>query len=1038
MTEASESGLFQRLQAALSPNYRLERELGRGGMGVVFDAVDLSLDRPVAIKAIHPELTQHEAIVRRFLAEAKMIAKLRHPNIVTVYAAGNADGLLYYVMDRVPGESVRARLQREGKLPIADARRIVRDVAAALEAAARAALVHRDVKPENILLESASGRALLVDFGVARAIASDPGVTSDTGRGIAVGTPSYMSPEQAAGEEVDACSDLYSLGVVGYELVAGHPPFEGTSRVIVSKHLSERPAPLQRHRPECPDQLADAIMKALEKNPADRWQSGAEFRAALDGTRRSPSRRSWLRASVAGGVLAVAVAGLALSAVSRDNAPPVDERRRSMLILPFHNLRGDSAITWMQNGSVEMLTLTLSEYNDLKIVTPQRVHDLMTGARLLDSAQVGAERAVSLARQAKVWTVVLGSFERTRDTLRLVARVVDVKTGAEVDRATVEEAFDDEVRPAYQRLAAQILNLSGTPRELRLGLTQATTTSIEAFRSYLAATDSLNHWNLVAAEQDYRRALARDSTFALAWFRLALTRGWLVGETDSIATDAINRATLFKDRLPTHEQAMVRAYAAFLSWRMQEARGIYDSLLARNPNDADAWYGLGDAWFHDTQIPEPANRFTPALRAFRRALAIDPGYALAFEHVQNVLAQASRIKPPYVLVNDSTIVPRYGANGRELDSASVALGIGRARQQAITLAREWVNSQPATARAHAALVSANLAAGDWNAADQEISRFRSVNPTSPEPPFDLARFHLARGDMDRAARELAPALDSLTDVDLDRIAGAPDIANRLAAAANVFAYRGNLARAARVIDIANRVRLGVVAAGSPQALDRDTWNWAMLGELYAAAGGPPAAMRRVWANALEASRSVPSPRRERVLSSGGAAAIGLFASPEADDDALDQFESLSSAPIAKEVRALRAIERQDPKAARRVLEEPDKEVAKGTMKERDGFTIFRKPIAAYVYLDLDEPQRTLDLLEGFEPQYLDAEHFDMRWGAVGRVRLLRAAAYEKLGQYEAAKEQYQLALDQWREADPDLMPYIQQAQAGLARLAGRG
>ena len=178
-------------------------------MGVVFDAVDLSLDRPVAIKAIHPELTQHEAIVRRFLAEAKMIAKLRHPNIVTVYAAGNANGLLYYVMDRVPGESVRARLQREGKLPIADARRIVRDVAAALEAAARAALVHRDVKPENILLESASGRALLVDFGVARAIASDPGVTSDTGRGIAVGTPSYMSPEQAAGEEVDACSDLY-------------------------------------------------------------------------------------------------------------------------------------------------------------------------------------------------------------------------------------------------------------------------------------------------------------------------------------------------------------------------------------------------------------------------------------------------------------------------------------------------------------------------------------------------------------------------------------------------------------------------------------------------------------------------------------------------------------------------------------------------------------------------------------------------------------------------------------------------------------
>lgn len=1006
-------------------------------MGVVLGAVDLSLDRPVAIKAIHPELTQHEAIVRRFLAEAKMIAKLRHPNIVTVYAAGNADGLLYYVMDRVPGESVRSRLQREGRLPIAEARRILRDVAAALDAAARAALVHRDVKPENILLDSASGRALLVDFGVARAIASDPGVTNDTGRGVAVGTPSYMSPEQATGEEVDACSDLYSLGVVGYELIAGHPPFEGTSRVIVSKHLSERPAPLQRQRPECPAPLADAIMKALEKNPADRWQSGAEFRAALDGSRRIPTRRSWARAAVAASVVAIAAGGLALSAVSGDGAPPVDVRRRSMLILPFQNLRGDSAIGWMQNGSVEMLTLTLSEYNDLKVVPPQRVHDLLAGSRLPDTALVGAARAVTLARQAKVWTVVLGSFERTQDTLRLVARVIDVKTGAEVDRATVEEAFDDEVRPAYQRLAAQILDLSGAPREVRLGLTQATTTSIEAFRSYLAGTDSLNHWGLVAAEQEFRRALARDSTFALAWYRLALTRGWLVGESDSIATDAINRATLYRNRLPPHEQAMVRAYSSFLGGRLGEARGIYDSLLAGNPNDADAWYGLGDAWFHDSYIREPAARFTPALRAFRRTLAIDPAYALAFEHVQNVLSQASRPKPSYVLINDSTLVSRVAGDGQALDSTTVAQGINRARQQAVALAREWVNAQPTTARAHAALVSANLAAGDWNGADQEIARFRSVNPASPEPPFDLARFHLARGDMDRAARELAPVLDSLTDVDLDRFGGAPDVANRLAAAANIYAYRGNLARAARVIDIANRVRLGVVAAGSPQALDRDTWNWAMLGELYAAAGGPPAAMRRVWANALEASRTVPSPRRERVLNAGGAAAIGLFTSAEADDDALQQLESLSDAPISKEVRALRAIERQDPKAARLALEEPDNEVSKGMMKE-SGYTIFRKPIAAYIYLDLDEPQRTLDLLEGFEPQFLDADHFDMRWGAVGRVRLLRAAAYERLGQYEAAKQQYQLALSQWRDADPDMMPYIQQAQAGLARLNGRG
>jgi serine/threonine protein kinase len=262
--------LFAALQAALAPQYRLERELGRGGMGVVFLATDATLDRRVAVKVIHPELAAHPSIARRFLAEARTIARVRHPGIVAVHSAGTHEGLLYYVMDEVAGESLRQRLAREGRLPPADVARIVGDLASALDAAGRAGVVHRDVKPENVLLDESTGRAMLADFGIARAMVVETEASS-TGQGVAVGTPSYMSPEQAAGEEIDGRSDLYALGVVAYEMLAGQPPFVGTNRVVVSRHIAERPAPIDRVRTDCPRPLAAAIMKALEKQPADRW-----------------------------------------------------------------------------------------------------------------------------------------------------------------------------------------------------------------------------------------------------------------------------------------------------------------------------------------------------------------------------------------------------------------------------------------------------------------------------------------------------------------------------------------------------------------------------------------------------------------------------------------------------------------------------------------------------------------------------------------------------------------------------------------------
>jgi len=270
---------------------------------------------------VHPELAAHQTIVRRFLAEARTIARLRHPNIVAVHTAGTADGLLYYVMDEVEGESLRQRLTREGRLDPAEAGRIVADVAAALDAAGHAGVVHRDVKPENVLLDRHTGRALLADFGIARAMVAEGSVS--TGQGVAVGTPAYMSPEQAAGEEVDRRSDLYALGIVGYEMLAGHPPFQGPNRVVVSKHIAERPAPVDRICPACPRPLAGAIMKALEKHPAERWQSGEELRQAMAGERPLPARSGRRRGLAAVAVVAaVALIAAVVGLARRSDGPP--------------------------------------------------------------------------------------------------------------------------------------------------------------------------------------------------------------------------------------------------------------------------------------------------------------------------------------------------------------------------------------------------------------------------------------------------------------------------------------------------------------------------------------------------------------------------------------------------------------------------------------------------------------------------------------------------------------------------------------------
>src|SRR5262245_56539046 len=286
---SSDSELRTHVERVLGTHYELDCEIGRGGMGVVYRAKDRRLKRTVAIKVLPPELAFRSEIKTRFLREAETAAQLNHPNIVDIYAVDEVDGTVFFVMAYITGDNLAKRVHEHGALSVEETRRTLRDVADALAYAHERGVIHRDIKPDNILIDAQSGRPMVTDFGIARAVTE--GDSRLTATGIAIGTPTYMSPEQAAGERtIDGRSDLYSLGVVGYQMLTGEPPFTANSTpAILVKHISEQPTPIEQRRGDVPQDLSRIIMTLLEKEPSNRFPSASAVVVALD-TGRMPPR----------------------------------------------------------------------------------------------------------------------------------------------------------------------------------------------------------------------------------------------------------------------------------------------------------------------------------------------------------------------------------------------------------------------------------------------------------------------------------------------------------------------------------------------------------------------------------------------------------------------------------------------------------------------------------------------------------------------------------------------------------------------------
>jgi serine/threonine-protein kinase len=617
------------LASALQDRYRLERELGAGGMATVYLAHDLRHDRPVAIKVLHPELS---AVLgaERFLSEIKTTAALQHPHILPLFDSGSAGGLLYYVMPLVEGETLRARLSREKQLPVADAVRITTEVAGALDYAHRHGVIHRDIKPENILLHE--GEAVVADFGIALAVQSAGGQRM-TQTGLSLGTPQYMSPEQSMGQrEITARSDLYALGAVTYEMLTGEPPFTGaTTQAIVARVLTEEPRPIGPQRKSVSAHVEAAVLTALQKLPADRFGSAAEYAQALAVPRAGPAvgrrRHAGIAAGIGGALVLAAIAALWHPWQRPARAPGPEADVASVAVLPFENLTGNPGDQYLSDGMTEEVIGQLARVGGLKVIS-------RTSTEALKGTHLTLRQ---IADTLGVRHVLEGSVRHAGNRIRVAVDLIDATTDAHVWASSYDGDLTD-VFAVQEEIARHVADSLVSTVGMRPTIGRVSRTEHpEAYAAYLRGRSLMyrrTREGLRGALEQFQQAIAQDSAYAPAYAGLASVYYLWVGYNYSGIDfyEAHGRALAMADRALALDSTLAEAYATrgrAMTAEWAPARGIevdFERALGLQPNSADVrqWY----ASFLARQ-----GRYDEGLAEVERAVVLDPlapGVRIAF------------------------------------------------------------------------------------------------------------------------------------------------------------------------------------------------------------------------------------------------------------------------------------------------------------------------------------------------------------------------------------------------------------------------
>jgi serine/threonine-protein kinase len=770
------SPLADQLSAALGGAYTIERELGGGGMSRVFVALDEALERRVAVKVL-PEYLAASVSVDRFKREVLLSAGLQHPHIVGVLSAGDADGLPYFVMPFVEGESLGARIARAGALPVREAVSILKDVARALAYAHERGVVHRDIKPHNVLL--AAGAATVTDFGVAKALSSarrsggERGLTL-TDPGTSLGTPLYMAPEQAAADpDIDHRADIYAFGVTAYEMLAGVPPFAGLApRALLAARMTEDAPPLDTLRAEVPAALASLVMRCLAREPNDRPQSAAELLAALDepamisGPVASVQRRrsalgmlrDWKTAAAA--VIVLAAAGSASVALRRPlppSASAITEKMpvaSSIVLLPLVSIGSDSSNAYLAAGITNELASALARMPGVRVVSPSRAAAMLASGK--SPNDIG--QALNVAQQLE------GTVQREGKRLRVTARLVGVSDGV-MRWSDMYERDATDMLTVQQELARVITGAVGGAMgsEALASAEAAEPDSVSwaeatAYDLYLRGRFQLAKRGAAPLRQAiayFEQAIKRDPKLARAYSGLADAEGLLPLYANVPPEPTLASALRNADRAIALDSSLAEVWSSrgvlhARSWRWGEAEADFRHAVALNPSYAPAHQGLGELLIVVGRLPE-------ATRSLERAAQLEPSSPVVVGSLAMALALSGRTAEA---VSTAERAVSYDST---LLVTQFMLGATRiyARQPRAAIAplEAAARIDPTSFSALGMLGYAYGATGNVDAANRTRVRVEEMRP-GPGADVALARIALGLGDTAEALTRLERAAKS--------------------------------------------------------------------------------------------------------------------------------------------------------------------------------------------------------------------------------------------------------------------------------------
>jgi tetratricopeptide (TPR) repeat protein len=659
--------------ARLGTRYEIDAVLGEGGMGTVYRARDLELGRTVALKVIRPDMASRADVVERFKREILLASQVTHRHVLRIHDLGEAGALRFISMQYVEGTNLKAFLQAEGPLPAGRALPLIRQIGEALQAAHDAGVVHRDLKPQNVLLDR-DGNAYIADFGISRSL--EPGSTM-TETGAIVGTVDYMSPEQARGETPDHRGDVYSFGVILYEMLAGAPPFRAPSALsVMMKRVHEDAPPLRRERPEVPAWLSAVVARALRRDPADRYQQVRDLLRDLDRRRAAIAWRRLRRPRVlvpAAALLLAAAAPFVAGRLPRPGAPgatPAVAARASLAILPFRNDTGDAGYDWTRTGLPRLLRSDLAQARALRLAPEERVHDALRALGVAAAADPGTDSARRVAGAVGVEATLAGSLLRTGDGLRIEATLLRAGAAGPDPPIRLEGRGDEALFAMADDLARRVRDALGVGRargESGRAARASASGSIEAVRRFEQALALARLGSHLESARELEAALAADGDFHAARARLAETYDRL-GYADRALVEA-KKAVAGLGRASTLEAARIRAVHARLRRDLPGAAAAYREMIALAPNDPDPVIALAG-------VLEESGRLAEAAASLERAIALDPKAADTHYALGRVRFKLER---PAEAVRDlSAALALHLEFGNDEGRATVLNGLGNA------------------------------------------------------------------------------------------------------------------------------------------------------------------------------------------------------------------------------------------------------------------------------------------------------------------------------------------------------------------------